>query len=318
MKPAPPRYKKNRMAQLRGFYHAARTGSVSRAADKLALSQPSVSLQIKALERECGVQLFERDGPQIRLTPDGETMLELARPLVEGIEQLEDVFEMRRGEADRGTVTIAAGGSTIQYILPPYVEKFARAYPNVDLRLCNVTGKAGLALLRRQELDFAVGPMWETPPDIDFHPLFTFEPMLITCRGHPLAQRKRIAMKDLADYPLILPPKNQSTFRFVEAAFTQRGLPYDVKLEVGGYDVIKQYVRLNLGISIVMSHCLRPRDRLHSVSVKRYFPRRHYGVVMQKGRMLSPQAVKFIQTLDPEWQEPAQTNVPSGRRKRSQ
>lgn len=299
-----PRYKQNRLAQLRGFYYAARTGSISRAAEKLLLSQPSVSLQVKALEREFGVQLFERQGPRIQLTPDGKAMLEVARPLVEGIEHLEETFARRRGDAESGTVAIAAGGSTLQYILPPYVERFVGEYPRVDVRLHNVTGKSGLAMLRDGELDFAVGPMWEVPPDVSFYPLFTYEPMLATCISHPLAERRRIALRDLVRYPLILPPKDHgSTARFVEAVFTEHGLEYDVKLEVGGYEVIKQYVRLNLGISIMMSHCITERDQLYRKSVKRYFPQRHYGLVLRKGRELTQTAARFVKTLYPEWDE---------------
>jgi len=298
------RYKHNRMAQLRGFYYAARTGSFSRAAEKLMLSQPSVSLQIQALEREFGAQLFERQGPRIQLTADGKTMLEVATPLVEGIEQLEQTFARRRGDADSGTVSIAAGGSTIQYILPSFVEQYVSNYPQVDVRLCNVTGKAGLAQLRDGALDFAVGPMWEVPPDITFHPLFTFQPTLITCEDHPLATRKRIGLKDLVRYPLILAPKEQSsTSRLLEAVFTEHGLDYDVKLEVGGYEVIKQYVRLNLGISIVMSHCVTDRDQLYRKSLSRYFPERQYGVVLRKGRKLTEPASRFVKTLYPDWQE---------------
>ncbi len=298
------RYKHNRMAQLRGFCYAARTGSFSRAAEKLQLSQPSVSLQIQALERDFGAQLFERQGPRIQLTADGRAMLEVAEPLVEGIEKLEESFARRRGDAGTGSVSIAAGGSTIQYILPSFVEQYVSAYPKVDVRLCNVTGQAGLALLRNGELDFAVGPMFEVPPDITFHPLFTFEPMLITCQDHPLAERRRLRLKDLVRYPLILAPKEQSsTSRLLDAVFTERGLEYDVRLEVGGYEVIKQYVRLNLGISVVMSHCVTDRDQLYRRSLARYFPQRRYGVVLRKGRQLSEAAAAFVRTLYPDWKE---------------
>ncbi|MEM9657827.1 MAG: LysR family transcriptional regulator, partial [Planctomycetota bacterium] len=291
------RYKQNRLQQLRGFCRAARDGSISKAAEKLLLSQPSVSLQIKALEQELDAQLFERHGPRIELTYDGRQLLELARPLVEGIDRLPDAFAARRESPDRGVVTIAAGGSTIQYILPPFVEHFAHAHPEVDVRLHNVTGKAGLELLREGEANFAVGPMLETPADIEFLPLFTYEPMLITRRDHPLAQRKRIALKDVSEYPLILPPKNQSTYRFVETVFNQRGLDYDVKLEVGGYDVIKRYVRLGLGVSIVMSHCLGPNEDLYSASLRRYFPKRTYGVVLLQGKPLAAAAQGLVDLL---------------------
>jgi DNA-binding transcriptional LysR family regulator len=291
------RYKQNRLQQLRGFCYAARAKSISKAAEKMELSQPSVSLQIKALERELGAQLFTRRGPRIELTHDGQRLLELARPLVDAIDGLDESFASLRESAERGTVNIAAGGSTIQYLLPPFVEKYTREYPQVDVRLHNVTGKAGLALLREGDVDFAVGPMLDTPPDIKFHPLVTYEPMLITRRDHPLAAQARVTLKDIAKYPLILPPKNQSTYRVVEMVFAEHALTYDVKLEVGGYDVIKKYVELGLGISIVMSHCLTGADHLHSVPLGRWLPKRTYGVVLRKGAPLAPAAERFVEMI---------------------
>jgi len=294
---AKSRYKHNRLQQLRGFCYAARSKSISKAAEKLLLSQPSVSLQIQALERELGAQLFQRHGPRITLTHDGQRLYELARPLVEAIDGLDEAFSSLRESPDRGTVNIAAGGSTIQYLLPPFVESYTREHPQVDVRLHNVTGKAGLELLREGEVDFAVGPMFDAPPDIAFHPIVTYEPMLITRHDHPLAQKKRISLKDIAKYPLILPPKNLSTHNVVESVFAEHELDHDVKLEVGGYDVIKKYVELGLGISIVMSHCLSGADHLHAVPLRRYFPTRTYGVVLRKGRILSPAAERFVRTL---------------------
>jgi DNA-binding transcriptional LysR family regulator len=291
------RYKHNRLQQLRGFCYAARTHSISKAADKMLLSQPSVSLQIKALERELGVQLFQRRGPRITLTHDGQRLLELAAPLIESIDALDESFTSLRDSPDRGTVNIAAGGSTIQYLLPPFVQAYAREHPLVDVRLHNVTGKAGLVLLRDGEVDFAVGPMLETPPDITFHPVVSYEPTLIMRRDHPLAGRKRLSLRDIAKFPLILPPKNLSTHRIVDSVFTDHSIQYDVKLEIGGYDVIKKYVSLGLGISIVMSHCLSGADHLHAVPLGRYFPKRTYGVVLLRGKRLSPAADQFVRML---------------------
>jgi DNA-binding transcriptional LysR family regulator len=297
MAAANTRYKQNRLQQLRGFCLAARTKSISQAAEKLGLSQPSVSLQIQALERELGTKLFDRRGPRITLTHDGQKLLELARPLVDAIDSLEVTFSSLRESPDRGVVNIAAGGSTIQYLLPPFVEKYTREHPQVDVRLHNVTGKAGLELLREGEVDFAIGPMLDTPPDIKFHPIVTYEPMLITRLDHPLAKKTRVTLKDVAHYPLILPPKNLSTHNVVESVFAEHELAHDVKLEVGGYDVIKRYVELGLGISIVMSHCLSGADHLHTAPMRRYFPSRTYGVVLRKGKPLSPAAAGFVEML---------------------
>jgi DNA-binding transcriptional LysR family regulator len=291
------RYKHNQLQQLRGFLHAANYNSFSKAAKKMHLSQPSISLQIQALERDLGAQLFERHGPRIELTFDGQQLLKLAKPLVEGIEHLGESFDSVRESVDRGAVSIAAGGSTIQYILPPFVDAFAHAHPQVDIHLNNATGKSGLAALREGEVDFAVGPMLDAPPDIVFHPIKTYETMLVTRLDHPLAKRKRISLKDISKYPLILPPRTQSTYRLVESVFASHSLDYDVKLEVGGYDVIKKYVQLGFGISIVMSHCLTENDTLYCMPVGRYFPKRTYGVVLKKNKKLSPPARQFVQMI---------------------
>lgn len=96
-------YKQNRLKQPRAFCHAARTGSISAAAQALFLSQPSVSLRAQSLERELGTVLFERRGPQIKLTPEGKQLYELARPLIEGMDKLPETFAERAGSWRAGS-----------------------------------------------------------------------------------------------------------------------------------------------------------------------------------------------------------------------
>jgi len=110
---APTYYKQNRLKQLRAFCFAARDGRISRAAEQLYLSQPSVSLQVQALERELETTLFERRGPNIRLTPQGQALVEIALPLVEGIDALPENFRSELGDLNSGEISIAAGESTI-------------------------------------------------------------------------------------------------------------------------------------------------------------------------------------------------------------
>lgn len=299
----PSRYKQNRLQQLRGFVYAAQEGSITKAAERLFLTQPSVSLQIQALERELDAQLFDRNGPNISLTADGQTLFDLALPLVEGFRTLEEDFAARRESVERGTLRIAAGGSTIQYVLPEYVEKFTKAHPGIELKLNNVTGQSGLAALRAGEVDFCVGPMLEVPEDIEFHPIVYYDPMVITEKKHPLlAKAKRrggtVTPRDICKYPLILPPRHLSTWRQVEYVFAQENLDYTVKLEVGGWEVIKRYVELDFGVSIVTGICLREDDKLVAKNMSAYFPKRSYGVVMRRGKYLSPQARAFLDVAE--------------------
>jgi DNA-binding transcriptional LysR family regulator len=290
-------YKQNRLKQLRAFCHAARAGSVSAAAESLFLSQPSVTLQIQALEREFAITLFERRGPQIKLTPEGELLYELAHPLVEGIDKLNETFAARSGKLEGGELNIAAGESTILYVLPGPVKQFAEAYPGVRLKLHNVTGRDGLAMLRADSADFAVGSMLEVPDDIVYQPVVSFDPTLITPLDHPLARQREVTLADISPYGLILPPRHLSTWAIVDLVFRQHNLGYRVALEAGGWEVIKKYVELGLGIAIVTDVCLTGAERVARVPLTRYFPKRSYGVVFRKGKFLSPQAKRFIEMM---------------------
>jgi DNA-binding transcriptional LysR family regulator len=294
-------YKQNRLKQLRAFCAAAKTGSVSQAAEQLFLSQPTVTLQIQALERDMNVVLFERRGPRISLTPEGVVLNEIARPLVDGIEGLEENFNAHFGRLDSGELNIAAGESTTLYILPEYIKRFALAYPGIKIKLHNVTGRDGMAMLRADEADLAVGSMLEVPDDIVYHPSLSYSPTLITPLDHPLAGRKDVTLKDICPHGLILPPRHLATWRFLELVFSQAGLRFKVSLEAGGWEIIKKYVELGMGISIVTGVCLTGKERLTVTPMDKHIPKRSYGVVVRRGKFLSPQAQAFIDMIDPDF-----------------
>lgn len=300
---AEPRYyyKGNRHKQLRAFVMVVKLGTLTRAAEALFVSQPTVSLQLQALERELGVMLVERRSRRINLTDAGEALYELARPLVEGWETLDRDFQARVKGLQGGRLVIAAGTSTIQYLLPELVRAYRARFPAVQLQLANVTGKDGLALLRADQADFAVGSMLDVPNDIAWAPVQHYDPMLIMPLDHPLAGKDRIALEDLSPYGLILPPQRLSTYRLVDLVFQQRQVPYQVAIEVGGWDVIKEYVAMGLGISIVTGICITDADRsrLAVHNLRQYFPQRAYGVVMCKGKFLSAEARAFIDLIRP-------------------
>lgn len=293
-------YKQNRLKQLRAFCHAARSGSISEAAERVFLSQPTVSLQIQALEREMNTVLFERRGPKIRLTPEGEVLYRLAQTLVEAMDHLQETFDACLGRLEEGDLNIAAGESTILYILPEPVRRFAAAHPGIRLKLHNVTGRDGLALLRADQVDFAVGSLLEVPDDISYRPVVNFGPTLITPLDHPLAALEQVTLADISPHGLILPPRHLSTWRMVELVFNRFNLSYRVALEAGGWEVIKKYVELGLGIAIVTNVCLTGRERVARIPLDDYFPQRGYGVVARQGKFLSPQAKRFLDILDQE------------------
>ena len=302
--PAAPRfaYKADRLKPLRAFCQTARLGSVSRAAEALYVSQPAITLQLQALERELGIKLFERSGRRLVPTREGDTLYALARPLVEGIDGLDAAFRDQLHGLDAGELDVAAGSSTILYLLPGIVEAYRQRQTDVRLRLHNVTGASGLDLLRSDAVDLAVGSMLDVPADLSYAPVYRFEPMLITPLDHPLAHKPELTLRDLSPYGLILPPQRLTTYRMVDLVFQRNRVPYTVALEVGGWEVIKQYVAMGLGISIVTAICLTEADRTRVAarSLAAYFPSRSYGVVMRKSKQLSPQARAFVELIQPD------------------
>jgi DNA-binding transcriptional LysR family regulator len=292
-------YKGNQLKQLRAFCAVAKNGKMTDAAEELYLSQPAISLQIRALERELDTVLFERHGPKINMTREGQELYEMARPLVEGLDTLNARFNRQmKGDLDSGEVIIAAGESTIIYLLPQLVSHFHKRFPNIHVQLRNVTGRDGLAMIRDDEVDFAVGSMLDVPSDITYQPMYTFEPALIMPINHDLADKERVRIEDIAPYGLILPPRRLTTWRMVDRVFQQHQVPFNVTLEVGGWEVIKRYVELDFGVSIVTGICLREDDKLVAKNMSAYFPRRSYGMVMRRGKYLSAQARAFLEVAE--------------------
>jgi len=291
--------KSNRHKQLRSFCMAAKVGGFSKAAELLQLSQPSVSLQIQGLEKEFKAKLFIRNGPKITLTDAGKKLLELAQPLVDQMDSLPTRFTALHRPEETAEINIAAGEASILYLLPNIIETFKQRYPNVHIRLHSVSGKSGVDAIRNGDVDFAVGPMLEVPADILYKKVYRFVPVLIMPFGHPLASVDEISLSDIVQYELILPPQHLNTWRIVDDVLQKHKLGYTASLEAWSWEIIKKYVELGLGISIVTSVALTGKEQLVAKPLSKYFPDYYYGVTMKRKGALSLPAKNFIELIDP-------------------
>ena len=293
-------YKQNHLKKLRAFCQTAKLGSMTKAAESLFASQPTISLQIHALEEEMDTLLFNRHGPKLKLTTEGSILYDLCLPHVQGIDRLKETFDAHCGNLTSGDLSIAAGESTILYILPKPVRLFSEQYPAIKLRLANETGRDGMELLRSDKVDFAVGSMLEVPDDLIYDPIVTYNPVVITPLDHPLARLAKLTLKDIGQYGLILPPRHLSTWHIVKMVFAQHNVNFKVTLEAGGWEVIKRYVSLGQGISIVTDVCITDEDRIkmHVIPVGKYFPKRSYGIVTRNGKFLSAPSKRFIEIMN--------------------
>ena len=295
-------YRNDRLRQLRAFCFTAEAGSISRAAERLGLTQPSVSLQIQALERELETVLFERRGPKIRLTPEGEQLYAEAHHLVEGIDGLTWRFSEGNRPLDSGRIDIGAGETSTLYLLPATLERFMQTHPNVRVRLHHLSVNELIEALRHDHVDFAVGAILDMPDQLRYRAIYSHGLSLITPPDHPLARRDVITMRDLAGQDFVIPPQNMTTWRLISLVFQQHALQFEVRLEVGSWEAVKRYVGLGFGIAIVSNVCLTdPHPNIAVRSLPDVFPKRTYGAMSRRGRFLSPQARRFLEMMRPDY-----------------
>ena len=177
--------RRDRLKQLRAFCHAARLQSISRAAEHIFASQPAVSQQVRTLEEELAVSLFERSGPRIALTPAGARLYQLASPLVEGLDRLPDTFiEQHHGVAS-GALNVAAGQTTAAMVLPSYLKEFRHRHPGIRVNVRIAEGRQRVRWLRAYEVDVVLAAVDLPPPDLVFRPVFSSELVFITPEDHP-------------------------------------------------------------------------------------------------------------------------------------
>ena len=290
--------KRDRLKQLRAFCHAARLGSITRAAERVLSSQPSVSHQVRALEEDLNVALFERSGPRIALTLAGRKLYALAAPLVEDIDRLPETFaEQHRGIP--GELRLAAGETAAAFVLPRYLTEFRKQHPNVGASVSTGTGRQCLSWLRAYEVDLVFTAMDLQPADVEFHPVLSSNYLLITPEDHPLSGRESVTPEEMCAYPLIAHTGDTYIRQLSDMFLRQQGIATDIIVAVDGWEVIKEYVEAGLGIAFVPDLCVADRDRVARIPFRDYLPPRRYGAITRRDRML-PLAVRhFMQTMNP-------------------
>ena len=295
--PRIPDARRDRLKQLRAFCHAARLGSLTKAAERVFSSQPSISLAIRSLEEELGVTLFVRHGPRIALTGEGKSLYQLALPQVEGLDRLPDTFEEQfRGLP--GPLHMAAGETASTYLLPRYVAAFNAHHANVEISVRVGSGSECLSWLRAYEVDVAFVAMDLQPPDLEFHLLLSCPYELITPQGHPLSRLAVAGPRDIGEHPQVAHTPQSYIRTSGEMYLRQHRVAPNVAVDVDGWEIIKSYVEAGLGIAIVPALCLTERDRVCRVRYEGALPPRRYGCITRCDPIAPLAVSKFISVVD--------------------
>ena len=283
------------IANLRAFIGVAEAESFSVAAERLHLTQPAVSKRVAALESAFGARLFDRVGRTVRLTEAGLALLPRARRILAELEDGRRALANLHGQI-AGPLRLATSHHIGLHRLPSALRTFVQRYPEVTLDLHFMDSEAACRAVETGDFELAVVTLPpEDRPNLERLGVWD-DPLAIVCApDHPLAQRRRIAVADLAEFPAILPATSTYTRQIAEQAFEESGLTLNSALSTNYLETIKMLVSVGLGWSVLPETMM---DRqLHRLPVRRLRLRRSLGIVRHRGRTLSNAARAMMELL---------------------
>lgn len=241
--------------QLEAFIYISLTGSFSKAGEILFLSQPSISSKIKVLEKELGTTLFERIGTKIYLTEEGESFLPYAQEALKNIHQGKLSLQNLNHDLD-GEVHLSVVFSGTNYFLPNIIKEFNQLFPKIKLIV--YSGHSNQVLNMILNHDAKLGIIRSIfHPQIESIRLQKDEIILVFHPEHPLSQRQRISIKDLAHMPLILFKRETLDWILINNAITKAISSPNIVMEIDSIEGAKQMVQNNIGVSFLPRFCIK-------------------------------------------------------------
>ncbi len=271
------------------FEAAARHQHISRAAAELTVAQPALSKQIRDLERELGVELFERVGRNVRLTEAGQALLDHARAILAQVEAARAEMRERVG-LRRGRASIGAPPTVGTHLLPGILALFNQRYPGLEIWMREGGTQMLLKLLEAGELDLAVVTLPVADRTLAISPLFTEELVIVVSPAHPLAGQELVALADLVDQPFLLNPQGYEIRDIALAACRQAGFTPRVVLDGGEIDMVLSMAAAGLGIALLPRLALEGNERLIALRVSDRELRRTMALVSRGDRPMAPAA----------------------------
>lgn len=281
------------LRQLQIFAVVAEHLSFTRAAAVLHLTQPAVSIQVRQLEEQTGLPLFEQVGKKTYLTEAGKELLRYSRVIAQQLEEAEQVLAELKGVA-RGRLQLAVA-STANYFAPRLLSAFCQQYPQATISLDVTNRQALLAHLADNRMDLVI--MGQPPAELDLvsEPFMDNPLVAIAAPDHP-GVGHTMTLSELATTPFVVREEGSGTRAAMERFFAKHGIAFTTGMEMTSNEAIKQAVVAGLGFGVVSLHTLELEllaRRLAVLEVAQFPIMRRWYVVHRQGKRLSPLAAAF-------------------------
>jgi len=285
--------------QLKLFVDLANTGNFTKVANENYVTQAAVTLQIRKLESELGLPLFHRTTRSVTLLESGEKLLPYAKDVLKKVEEAMLVVRETRAEVS-GLVRIASVHSVGLYELPPYIKKFLKKFPDVNLRIDYRTADEIYHLLLDGDIDVGIVAYPSEMTRVDILPLFT-DQLAIVCRAdHALAQKKKVKLADLANQNFVQFSEDTPTRRASDAVLADHEINVNVRMECDNIEILKQMIDVDFGISLLPRNSITAQDEkngLRAIEIDDLQIERPVGVLLLKNAPRFKAVRAFVETL---------------------
>jgi DNA-binding transcriptional LysR family regulator len=236
--------------QLRAFYYTANSGSITRAADRLFITQPAVSLQIKALETQCGVLLFHRTKKTLQLTESGKRLYQVAIKIFSLVGEAERILS-EESEFISDPLRIGSTKTLVRHFLAAYISRFRKAFPKIQIQVDEGSSEEMVKSLLENRNDLAIVGRLPYHEQLKAVPFIQDELVLLAAPGHPLCSKENVCIEDLKGENLILREKGSGTRRVIDRLFEEKNFFYSAFIETGNVDFLKEMVRTGNGVTML-------------------------------------------------------------------
>ncbi len=292
-----------KLQQLRFFVAVCHNGmNVTAAAKQLYTSQPGVSRQVRLLEDELGFSLFVRQGKSlVALTFAGKEVLARAEKILKEVENIK-AFSLELTNEHNGQLNIATTHTQARYVLPSVLKKLHAIYPSIKVNLLQGTSQQNIKSLRDGEVDFVISSGGtDEASDLVKLDLFKWQRRIVVQKNHPLAKVSTLSLKELSEHPLIVYVGNDQSNSSLVQAFNSEKLDYKIVFTARDSDVIKTYVRSDLGVGIIASMAVDDKldDDLHAIDTVGVLPLSKTWLAFNPSLFMRGFMHEFIQLFAP-------------------
>jgi LysR family transcriptional regulator, transcriptional activator of the cysJI operon len=282
------------------FCQVAKSKSFSKASKELYMTQPAVSQAVMQLERELDIRLFNRTPKGVSLTNEGKLLFEYVNSAINLISSGEEKI-LESKDLTVGELKIGVGDTISKYFLLSYLEVFHNKYPNLKFKIINGTTSELCDLIKSGEIDIAICNLPINDSSLEVKPCGKVKDIFVCGEKYKDLTNKKIPLEEMVKYPLIFLEPSSNSRKYVEKFMLSKGVKISPEFELGSFDLLLEFAKINLGIACVVKEFSKEyleKGLLYEVKILEEIPSRSIGVCYLKKVPLSLASTKFVEILE--------------------